>query len=443
MTAATAGRGDAGTADGVAAVIALLLGAGAFQVLAATALSVSRAELLLPVFTAAWLALYAWAAIRLTAGFGHGWLSWLAVNRPLLLVVLATALVSTAWSINPALTAQRTLHLIGTTLVGIYIGLSLPAGRLLTLTTALFAVLVAGGAALALLAPEHGRQVYDGARVWSGLQGDKNNFGLSAALAALLFATRPFFRGARSHLAYAPLIGLALLDLVMSNSATALGALFAGAGLVAVFLVPVLVRAPQVAGVLAAAAAVFLAVAAIAGLGFGEAFGLFGRSADLTGRSEIWRSVVALIGRHPLSGVGYGALWFPRAGDETAQMATLETYWTAFHAHNGLLQIASELGIPVTLAAMALFVQVLIEPIRLFWRTFSPFALYMIGFQAALIMNNVFEARWFVDRSFAWLLFIALSTALRVSQQACEALAAEAPADDARPAHATAGRGPS
>lgn len=424
MTAADRIVADRIVADGAVAVAALLLAAGAGPVLAGVVLGQAGALALAPLFTALWLALYLWAAVRLSLAFGGAWIGWLARERSLLLVVLAAALLSTAWSIAPSLTLQRAPHLVGTTLLGIALGLVLPAPRLLALIGLVLAVLVVGGSALAVIAPDHGRQLYEGSVVWSGLQGDKNNFGLTAALAALFFATRPLFRGGASFLACLPLSALALVALAMSDSATALGALFAGATLIAVFLVPVLVRAPQLAGVLAALAALFLGAALVAGFGFGEAFGLFGRSTDLTGRAEIWRSVIALIGREPLTGTGYGALWFPRAGEEATQMAALGTFWTAYHAHNGLLQIASELGIPATLAAVALLVQLACEPIRLFWRTFSPFALLMIGVHAALIVNNVFEARWFLDRGLAWLLLITLSTAMRASQQACEAGAA-------------------
>lgn len=435
--AAVATGGEEGRADTLAAVLALLLAAGTVPVLCRMVLPEGAIEIVSPAVTIAWLSLYGWAAVRLCIITGSGWLGWLLVHRPLLLAVLAAALASALWSIAPVLTIQRALHLTGTTLVGVYIALALPAARLLGLLARVLGLLVAGGVVLAIVAPEYGRQIYEGTQVWSGLQGDKNNFGLTAALAALLFATRPFFRGASSHRAYAPLIALAVVALVMSNSATALGALLAGCAVVAAFLVPVLARVPALGVALASLGATLLAAAALASVGFAEAFGLFGRSTELTGRAELWAAVTALIERHRLLGVGYGALWFPRPGDELAQMAVLGTYWGAYHAHNGLLQIASELGIPATLAVIVLVVQTLLEPVRLFWRTFSPFALWVTGFQAALIVNNVFEARWFVDRSFAWVLFVALTTALRASEQACTALAAAedaAPPPPARPA---------
>ena len=48
----------------------------------------------------------------------------------------------------------------------------------------------------------------------------------------------------------------------------------------------------------------------------------------------------------------------------------------------------------------------------MFLRTHQPFALFLIAFNAAFIVVNVFEALLFSDRSPAWLLFIALQIAL-------------------------------
>src|SRR3546814_8449868 len=41
-------------------------------------------------------------------------------------------------------------------------------------------------------------------------------------------------------------------------------------------------------------------------------FGLLGRSADLTGREEIWQQVLERASQHPLIGWGFATPWLPQ-----------------------------------------------------------------------------------------------------------------------------------
>jgi O-antigen ligase len=405
--------------DQIAMAVALLLGSGALHALVAIVLSEAVVESLQPVFTGTWLSLYIWAGGKLLLWHGLGWVQWLVIRRPALLVVLTIAACSVLWSIHPALTAQRSIHLIGTTLFAVYVGYHLSTKSVIGVLTFVFALLVIGGAFVALAVPEVGLHDYEGKLVWRGLQQEKNTFGLTSATAFLFFFVRSMsVNRAHPWLDWA-ICAVSVVTLVMSDSMTSMGALLVGLTVASCFLIgsggrmTTLVPLFGVGGGLCVLLLVLLFTT-----GTGELFELFGRSSDITGRTVIWSGVSNLIDKHALLGLGYGGIWFPRPQEGWLQMSLLGTHWVAFHAHNALLQVASELGLIATVAAIILLVQSFYEAIRSFLRTHQPFALFLIAFNAAFILVNVFESLLFSDRSPAWVLFIALPIALLKSSPA-------------------------
>jgi hypothetical protein len=102
----------------------LLLHASGFTgaILDIATASPDGSELTNKISTMSWLACYLWAAVLLIYWYGTGWIRWLARYRTILLTVVVAVILSFSWSISPALTVQRSIHLVGTTIVAIYIG---------------------------------------------------------------------------------------------------------------------------------------------------------------------------------------------------------------------------------------------------------------------------------------------------------------------------------
>ena len=405
--------------DQIAMALALALGSGVLHALVAIVSSEAVVDSLQPVFTGLWLGLYIWAGGKLLLWHGLRWVGWLVTRRLALLVVLVIAACSVFWSVQPVLTAQRSIHLVGTTLFAVYIGYHLSTKAVINVLSIILAGLVVGGAVVALVFPEIGLHDYEGKLVWRGLQQEKNTFGLTSTTAFLFF----FIRSVSVNRAHPwldwGLCAVSLMTLVMSDSATSMGALLVGLTIALCFLIgaggriTTLVPLFGVGGGLCVALLVLLFTT-----GTEEIFEIFGRSSDITGRTVIWTGALNLIDKHALFGLGYGSIWFPRPQEGWLQMSLLGTHWVAFHAHNALLQVASELGLIATVAAVILLVQSFFEAIRSFLRTHQPFALFLIAFNAAFILVNVFEALLFSDRSPAWVLFIALPIALLKSSPA-------------------------
>jgi O-antigen ligase len=89
-----------------------------------------------------------------------------------------------------------------------------------------------------------------------------------------------------------------------------------------------------VGGVVATVLALTVLLPSTAGLA------LLRRSETFTSRTRIWRAVGASIAERPWLGHGYGSFWTSSAGRRTLVAARKQVN----HAHNGLLDLAAELG---------------------------------------------------------------------------------------------------
>ena len=403
-------------------VIALLQAAGALERTAAFLLPALPATTITDAFKLVWFSLYAWALFGLLAKYNL--VSIIAARRLhwVLAGVLAIACLSATWSLDRWLTVQRVVHVLGTTAIGLYIGYHFDTRRILVSVFISLVILAAGGGVVAAVIPEFGRSLYEGELVWNGLQNEKNAFGFAACSCILLcLCQTQALRPAASRPVLALVILLALVALVMSKSVTSLAALLAGVSVLAMFLLATRLHlSPTLSGSLVIACVLLALVGGnLLGLdGFGAWTSLVGRSSDLSGRSDIWMPTWGLILDNPLLGYGYGAVWFPRQELESAQQTLLGLTWTAYSAHNGFLQLASEIGLPAALLAMAFAILSLFEMVGLYRRRPSPYVLFIVAYQVAFLLANTFEAILMVDRNMNWILFIALPlSAVRAYQR--------------------------
>ena len=82
-------------------------------------------------------------------------------------------------------------------------------------------------------------------------------------------------------------------------------------------------------------------------LGVGDVLGpiseIFGKSSDLTGRSDIWELMWESIERHWVLGMGFTSFWLGPGGPSQYISDVLQ--WTVPNAHNGYLEILNEMGV--------------------------------------------------------------------------------------------------
>jgi hypothetical protein len=152
---------------------------------AATALGHWMSDLPSGSFWGLWVLLYGAAVARLVQRFGSQWLTWTLTHQPALSVLLAWAFASCLWSLDPAITLRRAASLLGTTLLGVFIGYSCPPPRLMRALFWMFVLLIVASIGVGLVLPTPvGKGIPVG---WRGIMTHKNSLGAAALLATIYF----------------------------------------------------------------------------------------------------------------------------------------------------------------------------------------------------------------------------------------------------------------
>jgi O-antigen ligase len=167
---------------------------------------------------------------------------------------------------------------------------------------------------------------------WRGVFNYKNAFGAMMAVSVLIEWQLPTnTRWSKALNGVALLLSLFLL--IRSNSITALMAIVGAVVLVEIHKFATLrLRMPLYATVVATLLVVSLGFVLVAPES--DAFAaLLGRSSDLTGRTEIWRWVIAFIQERPILGYGYSGFWFASEASGVVERAI----GSHMYSHNGYL----------------------------------------------------------------------------------------------------------
>lgn len=358
------------------------------------------------IVTLIWLLTYVLALLGLILSFGINWLTWLVRYRLTLTLILAGVAFSALWSLDAELTIERSIHLIGSTIIAFYIGFSLPLVRLLKLSGLVLGSLMILSLITVLVVPAWGLEEYEGRNVWRGILASKNTLGFWASISVLLFATlASWSQPLLNRFFYIVLLLTSVTCLAFSVSATSLLSLLIAALVMAYLHIAFSFRLGLIAMIVLG-----VLVCALAGIAFYyiDTAELIGRSGDLTGRSEVWKQTWELILKKPLTGYGYGVIWYPIEQSVWIQKQLTDFTWIVFHAHNGLLQVASEIGLPLTVLTLLMIFQQLIEIVYCQYQRQQQGVLFVLGFTVALLVSNYSEARLLVNRELFWIFFVAL-----------------------------------
>lgn len=353
-----------------------------------------------------WLMTYLTAFLGLMFAHGINWISWLSRYRILLVILLLGTTISVSWSLDAAVSAERVVHLLGCSVLAIYLGFMIPLLTTLRVTAFVMAIIMLASLGAAMFMPSVGMQEYEGKIVWSGILNSKNALGFWAAIAVLLYTTLSASTSNMFMRLMCYVMALvSLYVLVKSESATSLLAMLVGGSLSLYLYIAFRFQ-------LGFIRMVVLAICFGGLLGFAlsniDTAGIVGRSGDLTGRGEVWRQTWKLIMIKPLTGYGYGSLWFPNDATLWIQQSLTDFTWVVYHAHNGFLQVASEIGLPLSCIALLMVAQQLIEIFYCQYERQQVGVLFVMSFVVAYLISNFSEARFLVNRELYWIFFLAL-----------------------------------
>ena len=256
----------------------------------------------------------------------------------LVLLFVGWMAMSLLWSADPSGTRRALIDVASVVSVALVAGLLLDLDRIRAVATLVYKVLLVGCTLALVVAPGWSTRPPAGDPVagWHALFGHKNGLGafLVLTVAALLCEV------GRTRYVWLTLAWILLLG---SQSASSVG--------VSLVLTGVVVwrsSARQLLRPRTRVAYRFLsAMVTVLGMGllaFAPALvtrGL-GRSASLTGRTEIWGAVERQISLHPVIGLGWGGVW--RQASAPTQQMWREARFQAFYAHNGYLDVLLQLG---------------------------------------------------------------------------------------------------
>ncbi|MFT5897195.1 MAG: exopolysaccharide production protein ExoQ [bacterium] len=358
------------------------------------------------ILTPVWLMLYLLSFMGLMFTHGVNWISWLVRYRILLVFLILGTVMSVSWSIDARVSAERTVHLFGSTLIAVYIGFTVPLLTTLRVFAVVLAICLLASIAAVVGLPDLGIESYEGSSVWRGVFNSKNDLGFWSGVGVLLYITLSDSTHSSGFKIMCFLMaGVSLALLGLSHSATSLVAMLV-AGALSLYLF--IASRFQLSFIrMAVMAILFTAVLALAIANI-ETAELVGRTDDLTGRGEVWRQTWKLILENPLTGVGYGSLWYPTDATIWIQQSLTDFTWVVYHAHNGLLQVASEVGLPLAMIALLMVAQQLIEIFYCQYERQQVGVLFVLAFVTAYLISNYSEARFLVNRELFWIFFLAL-----------------------------------
>jgi len=272
----------------------------------------------------------------------------LRANGPILLFFSYCAL-STLWSDYPFVAFKRWTKAVGD-VVMVLIVLTDPdrLSALKRLLARAAFLLVPVSVLFIKFYPDLGRSYnqWTWLPMYSGVTTGKNMLGMACLVFGLGSVWRFFqaFRAGEGSRRAGPLIahGIILAMVVwllwIANSMTSLSCFIMAGGLIAITSLVRLARKP---------ATVHLLVAALVSVSFsalfldvgGGALETMGRDSTLTGRTEIW-STVLRVAENPLLGTGFESFWLP---------GRIQRLWDVFglhiqEAHNGYLEVYLNLG---------------------------------------------------------------------------------------------------
>ncbi|PTV96555.1 O-antigen ligase [Rhodobacter aestuarii] len=326
------------------------------------------------------------------------------------------AVASLLWTVDPALSLRRAGALMLTTAFALWLVERFPARVLWQILATALAVTVLASLATVFLRPQIGiHQAYDAlgeqaahAGDWRGLYFHKNDFGRMMAycfmLSCVLLVARPRWRWSMGPVAILALLGVAGST---SGQAAFLSVLMPGLLLFGLALRRASARGRAMLVVIAVPVTLFFAL--VWQVLFATVLELLGKDPTLTGRTEIWGGVLAALRGNLALGGGFGAGW-DIVGDKLFALTAI----SVGHAHNGFLDLMTDLGVVGLGLLLGLMGWLLLVGLRDFFGAKDP----MLGLLAVAVSLFALVGNWaasflLLHNSLYWVLPVVLIAHLR------------------------------
>ena len=329
---------------------------------------------------------------------------WKSIQEYFFWIYVCFLLMSVAWASDFSESLYMNLKLIGTILIGLYLGVRYSTKEQLKILAWAFGIAAVLSLFYCLFLPQKGIMV--GAELqgdWSGIYTHKNALGRNMTLSTMIYIIQAVSCNQHKFLMWSG-VTLSFALVILSNSATALVVLLT---LLALF--PLYRALRWSYSWLIPSLSIIILFIGISSLFFliqlETILGSLGKDATLSGRIPLWESVIAKISERPWLGFGYGGFWTGWQGESGDIWRT--EIWEPGSAHNGLLEIWLSVGLVGVILAVIVFVNVLLRSISYLRSTRSVDGLWPLWFLTVLVLTNTTEST-LDSRSIIWAFYSAV-----------------------------------
>jgi O-antigen ligase len=337
---------------------------------------------------------------------------YLIVKEKWVFLLVLLAILSVYWTYAPEVTPRRLIGLIGTTFLGVYLAVRYDLKQQMQLLAWAMGIAIVSSFLFALLLPKYGVMGGIHSGDWRGIYLHKNVLGKMMTLSVCLF-----WLLLRDHQQnrFWPWTGL-FFSWILILFTTSSSALVNSVTLIILSLMLTMlgwrdkVMVPSVTFLMVLVGCIYAWISA----NLEAIFGLLGKDATLTGRSNLlWPSVARMIGQHPFWGYGYSGFWNGALSE--AAYVWRDVKWEAPHAHNGYLDLGLDLGIVgLSIFAIGFFIAFLrslvwirkVKTTDQLWPT-----LYLIYYT----LSNLTESSLLIQNNVAWVIYVSIALSLQRS----------------------------
>ena len=336
-------------------------------------------------------------------------LSALATNK-FLLILMGIVCFSCFWSINPAQTFRFSFYAVGTTAFGLYLASRYSLSQQMDLLGWTYGSMLILSILVAVAMPQYGLMAAKHEGALRGVFTHKNMFGTIMAPSGVIFFLNAL-RGQKYSWIYWGLLTLSFAAMVMSQSTTSIAIVCVMLLLCFVYRIFRWRYEVLISAVLTIAFVSFALLIWILGyVGLDSLFGLVGKDATLTGRTDIWRYVWDQIEIRPWLGYGLAAFWNGFDGPSGYVQLAMRT--EVIYAHNGFLDIWLSIGIVGLGTFVFNFVSNTLQSLSLLRMTNTPEGIWPLLFFTYIFLANLTEGIIGNFGSSIWVIYVALSYSL-------------------------------
>jgi O-antigen ligase len=142
-----------------------------------------------------------------------------------------------------------------------------------------------------------------------------------------------------------------------------------------------------------------------------------GKDPTLTGRTVIWSILFTKLQQRPLLGFGRGAFWLPQLPNGAEVGQALGYGYVVPHAHNGLIDIALDVGYIGLLLFLIIYFTAFFRALKRAYASKNPEDIWCLGFLIFLAMNNVTESFLLRLANIYWVFFVIIVLSLKQTRQ--------------------------